>query len=102
MKWYEIGIPAQSIEAGHHSKLIEMMRRIWEKNGKPEGFALLGEHKVETPYGRFTVYYLTPSAGKYCSPQVLTIWQVVPTDSKPSLDSLKVLAGDKEAIHLLD
>lgn len=101
--WCEISFSREAIKSDHHLKLIEMMRNIWERKGRPDDFALLGTHKFGTGNDKITVYYLTPTAKEHCSDSVLTVWQVTfMRDKKPSGESLEVVAGDKRALRLLD
>ena len=102
MPWYEIGI-GRDEEGRDEGKLIRMTQSVWESSGKPDGFALLGSHT--TADGKFTVYYLTPGCQEPINQTgggYFTFWQVVPTDKKPSRESLEVLVGDPQALALLD
>jgi hypothetical protein len=101
MKWYEIGFNDEQMKQDWHERLIATISRLWERNNKPDDFALLGTHTVETLSGKFTVYYLTPAAQKYCSSQLLTAYQPKITEKQPSPEFLKVVAGDKNAMRLL-
>ena len=102
MAWYEIGFRYEAVERGDHRKLIQGVQSIWETHEKPVDFALFGAHILETPYGTFTVYYLSPAAQKYCSDGFFTFWQVFPTDRTPPHENLSVIVGDAAALGLLD
>jgi hypothetical protein len=104
MPWYEIGIDHKRPNDGRNAdNLIRGTQRIWEVSGKPEGFALLGTRR--TPDGKFDVYFLTPPCQQPINEHsggFFTFWEVVPTEEKPARDGLTVLAGDPNALALLD
>ncbi|MGZ5437245.1 MAG: hypothetical protein ACXWID_18315 [Pyrinomonadaceae bacterium] len=103
MKWYYIGFSEREMTNGDHLKLIEKMRTFWEENGKPDDFAFFGSRVGSNRHhGFFTVFYLTHSAHRDWSSQVLTIWELKPRDTKPSPERLKVLVGEEGALRLLD
>jgi hypothetical protein len=102
MPWYDIGIRPGNVDRGE-DRLVRMVQAIWESSGKPDGFALLGKHR--TVDGKFTVYYLTPGCQKPINQNgggFFTFWQVVPTVTIPSRESLQVLVGDRETLTMLD